>query len=106
MITGTTTKEVFSGDPDNLDAAGMKRVVSKNERDNYQSERRSATNDDSYTINNGYMLDVFDWFGPEDLYRGTIFIPVKENYFNAISSSGASTYPTTAQALGIDAAQR
>ena len=106
MITGTTTREVFSGDPDNLDAAGMKRVVSKNERDNYQAERRSATKDDSYTINNGYMLDVFDWFGPEDLYRGTIFIPVKENYFNAISSSGSSTYPTTAQALGIDAAQR
>ena len=100
MITATTTKEAFLEDND-LNISGMKTVESKNERDNYQSIRRGS--DEKYSINNGW--GPWDWFS-DDLYRGTIFIPVRNNYFNAISSGGTSTYPTTAQALGIDQAQR
>ena len=100
MITATTTKEAFLEDND-LNISGMKTVESKNERDNYQSIRRGS--DEKYSINNGW--GPWDW-GSDDLYRGTIFIPVRNNYFNAISSGGTSTYPTTAQALGIDQAQR
>lgn len=100
MITATTTKEAFLEDND-LNISGMKTVESKNERDNYQSVRRSS--DEKYSINNGW--GPWDW-GSDDLYRGTIFIPVRNNYFNAISSGGASTYPTTAQALGIEQAQQ
>ena len=100
MITATATKEAFLEDND-LNISGMKTVESKNERDNYQSIRRGS--DEKYSINNGW--GPWDWFS-DDLYRGTIFIPVRNNYFNAISSGGTSTYPTTAQALGIDQAQR
>ena len=100
MITATATKEAFLEDND-LNISGMKTVSSKNERDNYQSVRRGS--DEKYSINNGW--GPWDW-GSDDLYRGTIFIPVRNNYFNAISSGGTSTYPTTAQALGIDQAQR
>lgn len=100
MITATATKEAFLEDND-LNISGMKTVESKNERDNYQSVRRSS--DEKYSINNGW--GPWDW-GSDDLYRGTIFIPVRNNYFNAISSGGASTYPTTAQALGIEQAQQ
>lgn len=100
MITATATKEAFLEDND-LNISGMKIVESKNERDNYQSVRRSS--DEKYSINNGW--GPWDW-GSDDLYRGTIFIPVRNNYFNAISSGGASTYPTTAQALGIEQAQQ
>ena len=100
MITGTTTKEAFLEDND-LNISGMKVVSSKNERDNYESVRKQGN--DKYSLGNGW--GPWDWFADE-LYRGTIFIPVKNNYFNAISSGGTSTYPTTAQALGIDQAQR
>lgn len=102
MITGTTTKEAFLEDND-LNISGMKRISSKNERENYQSIRRKASGDEKYSIDNGYM---FGWWGVDDLYKGTIFIPVRNNYFNAISSGGSSTYTTTAQAMGIEQAQQ
>ena len=102
MITGTTTKDAFLEDND-LNISGMKQVTSKNERENYQSVRRETSGDKKYSIDNGYL---FGWLGVDELYKGTIFIPVRNNYFNAISSGGASTYPTTAQAIGIEQAQQ
>jgi hypothetical protein len=102
MITGTTTKDAFLEDND-LNISGMKQVTSKNERENYQSVRRETSGDKKYSIGDGYM---FGLWGVDELYKGTIFIPVRNNYFNAISSGGASTYPTTAQAIGIEQAQQ
>jgi hypothetical protein len=103
MITGTTTTDAFMEGVGDLDISGMKDVTSRNERENYESIRKQSSPDKKYSIGNGW--GPFDWFA-DDLYKGTIFVPVKNNYFNAISSSGSSTYPTVGAALGIEAAQQ
>ena len=103
MITGTTTTDAFMEGVGDLDVSGMKDVTSRNERENYESVRKQSSPDKKYSIGNGW--GPFDWFA-DDLYKGTIFVPVKNNYFNAISSSGSSTYPTVGAALGIEAAQQ
>lgn len=103
MITGTTTTDAFVEGVGDLDISGMKDVTSRNERENYETVRRESSSDKKYSIGNGW--GPWDWFA-DDLYKGTIFVPVKNNYFNAISSSGSSTYPTVGRALGIEAAQQ
>lgn len=74
--------------------------------DDYSKEQferiiRAKTNDKKYTMSNSFI-------GSDDLYRGAVFIPVREDLFNAAMTSGAASQfkIPTQSAIEIDNRQQ
>lgn len=90
LVKGTTTQEAIMGD---VDKKYIRKIEEDNEISNYQTARRKLTGDEKYQFSNS-------WFGGDDLYQGTIFIPVTDSYIRA--TAGQDSTRTVGQTNSIN----
>lgn len=90
LVKGTTTQEAIMGD---VDKKYIRKIEENNEISNYQTARRKLTGDEKYQFSNS-------WFGGDDLYQGTIFIPVTDSYIRA--TAGQDSTRTVGQTNSIN----
>ena len=90
LVKGTTTQEAIMGD---VDKKYIRKIEEDNEISNYQTARRKLTGDEKYQFSDS-------WFGGDDLYQGTIFIPVTDSYIRA--TAGQDSTRTVGQTNNIN----
>lgn len=90
LVKGTTTQEAIMGD---VDKKYIRKIKEDNEISNYQTARRKLTGDEKYQFSDS-------WFGGDDLYQGTIFIPVTDSYIRA--TAGQDSTRTVGQTNNIN----
>lgn len=90
LVKGTTTQEAIMGD---VDKKYIRKIEEDNEISNYQTARRKLTGDEKYQFSDS-------WFGGDDLYQGTIFIPVTDSYIRA--TAGQDSTRTVGQTNSIN----
>ena len=90
LVKGTTTQEAIMGD---VDKKYIRKIEEDNEISNYQTARRKLTGDEKYQFSDS-------WFGGDDLYQGTIFIPVTDSYIRA--TAGQDSTGTVGQTNNIN----
>ena len=90
LVKGTTTQEAIMGD---VDKKYIRKIEEDNEISNYQTARRKLTGDEKYQFSDS-------WFGGDDLYQGTIFIPVTDSYIRA--TAGQDSTRTVEQTNNIN----
>ena len=90
LVKGTTTQEAIMGD---VDKKYIRKIEEDNEISNYQTARRKLTGDENYQFSDS-------WFGGDDLYQGTIFIPVTDSYIRA--TAGQDSTRTVGQTNNIN----
>ena len=90
LVKGTTTQESIMGD---VDKKYIRKIEEDNEISNYQTARRKLTGDEKYQFSDS-------WFGGDDLYQGTIFIPVTDSYIRA--TAGQDSTRTVGQTNNIN----
>ena len=90
LVKGTTTQEAIMGD---VDKKYIRKIEEDNEISNYQTSRRKLTGDEKYQFSDS-------WFGGDDLYQGTIFIPVTDSYIRA--TAGQDSTRTVGQTNNIN----
>lgn len=90
LVKGTTTQEAIMGD---VDKKYIRKIEKDNEISNYQTARRKLTGDEKYQFSDS-------WFGGDDLYQGTIFIPVTDSYIRA--TAGQDSTRTVGQTNNIN----
>ena len=90
LIKGTTTQEAIMGD---VDKKYIRKIKEDNEISNYQTARRKLTGDEKYQFSDS-------WFGGDNLYQGTIFIPVTDSYIRA--TAGQDSTRTVGQTNNIN----
>lgn len=90
LVKGTTTQEAIMGD---VDKKYIRKIEKDNEISNYQTARRKLTGDEKYQFSDS-------WFRGDDLYQGTIFIPVTDSYIRA--TAGQDSTRTVGQTNNIN----
>lgn len=90
LVKGTTTQEAIMGD---VDKKYIRKIEEDNEISNYQTARRKLTGDEKYQFSDS-------WFGGDNLYQGTIFIPVTDSYIRA--TAGQDSTRTVGQTNNIN----
>ena len=90
LVKGTTTQEAIMGD---VDKKYIRKIEKDNEISNYQTARRKLTGDEKYQFSDS-------WFGGDNLYQGTIFIPVTDSYIRA--TAGQDSTRTVGQTNNIN----
>ena len=90
LVKGTTTQESIMGD---VDKKYIRKIEEDNEISNYQTARRKLTGDEKYQFSDS-------WIGGDDLYQGTIFIPVTDSYIRA--TAGQDSTRTVGQTNNIN----
>ena len=90
LVKGTTTQEAIMGD---VDKKYIRKIEEDNEISNYQTARRKLTGDEKYQFNDF-------WVRGDDLYQGTIFIPVTDSYIRA--TAGQDSTRTVGQTNNIN----
>lgn len=90
LVKGTTTQESIMGD---VDKKYIRKIEEDNEISNYQTARRKLTGDEKYQFSDS-------WFGGDNLYQGTIFIPVTDSYIRA--TAGQDSTRTVGQTNNIN----
>ena len=90
LVKGTTTQEAIMGD---VDKKYIRKIEEDNEISNYQTARRKLTGDEKYQFSDS-------WFRGDDLYQGTIFIPVTDSYIRA--TAGQDSTRTVGQTNNIN----
>ena len=90
LVKGTTTQEAIMGD---VDKKYIRKIKEDNEISNYQTARRKLTGDEKYQFSDS-------WFGGDNLYQGTIFIPVTDSYIRA--TAGQDSTRTVGQTNNIN----
>lgn len=90
LVKGTTTQEAIMGD---IDKKYIRKIEKDNEISNYQTARRKLTGDEKYQFSDS-------WFRGDDLYQGTIFIPVTDSYIRA--TAGQDSTRTVGQTNNIN----
>ena len=90
LVKGTTTQEAIMGD---VDKKYIRKIEEDNEISNYQTARRKLTGDEKYQFSDS-------WIGGDDLYQGTIFIPVTDSYIRA--TAGQDSTRTVGQTNNIN----
>ena len=90
LVKGTTTQEAIIGD---VDKKYIRKIEKDNEISNYQTARRKLTGDEKYQFSDS-------WFRGDDLYQGTIFIPVTDSYIRA--TAGQDSTRTVGQTNNIN----
>ena len=90
LVKGTTTQEAIIGD---VDKKYIRKIEKDNEISNYQTARRKLTGDEKYQFRDY-------WFRGDDLYQGTIFIPVTDSYIRA--TAGQDSTRTVGQTNSIN----
>lgn len=90
LVKGTTTQEAIMGD---VNKKYIRKIEEDNEISNYQTARRKLTGDEKYQFSDS-------WFGGDDLYQGTIFIPVTDSYIRA--TAGQDSTRTVGQTNNIN----
>lgn len=89
MINGTATKEAFVEDPEF--GTGIMEVKDKNERANFETNMRKTGNSE-FKLNDGF-------FSSDKLYKGTIFIPIYNNIWNAMATTESKVSPGVSQQI-------
>ena len=90
LVKGTTTQEAIIGD---VDKKYIRKIEKDNEISNYQTARRKLTGDEKYQFSDS-------WFRGDNLYQGTIFIPVTDSYIRA--TAGQDSTRTVGQTNNIN----
>ena len=83
MVKGTTTEKSFKNSSVNLSAI----EASENSRAHYIETMKTKPNKSKFDISNGFL-----GMGMEDVYEGTIFIPMNNNYMGVAAGSGEKAY--------------
>ena len=92
MVNGTATAQAFDDNPEF--GAGVMQVSDKNERKNFEANMRKL-GDDKFSLDDGYILG----WKKDELYKGTIFIPVYNNIWNALATTNSNISPTVSQQI-------
>lgn len=90
MVNATATEDAFEGDL--TFGSGAMKVSDSRERKRFESNMRQAGNS-KFSLDNG----LAPWIGldGDDLYKGTIFIPIYNNIWNAMATTNSKISPST-----------
>ncbi len=80
MVNGTAMDKAFR-DGQEIGSGAIE--ATDNEREQFQTNIRQATNDSKFTLED----DSFWSFGGDKVYKGTIFIPIRNNIFGALAGT-------------------
>jgi len=94
MVNATATKEAFDDDP--TFGSGVMVVSDDNERANFENNMRKLSGNDKYNLSDGYLFGAFK---KDDLYKGTIFIPVYNNVWNALATTDSKISPSVSKQI-------
>ena len=81
MVHGTTTEKAFKDDDVDLTSAEL--IAGDQQRQNYVSAMKTKPNNSKFDVSNGFL-----GLGKENIYTGTIFIPMTDNYEGVVAGSG------------------
>ena len=101
IMHGQATASAFQGDMTFNNS--VEKISNKNERDQFETTMKIARGDDKYSISDGHGIGSWRW-GEDDIYRGTIFIPMNSNILSALAGTGYKANPS--EYMTIDALQQ
>lgn len=97
MVKGTTTEKSFKDNNISLNEYGLE--ASDSSRAHYVETIKTKTGKDKFSVNNGFF-----GLGQEEVYEGTIFIPMTDNYEGVAAGSGSSAYKSSQEWNALDSA--
>ena len=93
VLNAYTTQKVFGNEDLDIDLTYVKTIEDENTIQNIMNAVNTGLSDsEKKEFNDG-------WFNSDTMYQTTVFIPVRNNYFNA--NSGNSNLPTTNEAFNV-----
>lgn len=92
MVHGTATANAFEGDMNFND--GAKQITDSKARSQYESMMRTVLKDPKFTLDNPTSVFGVDLWGGDDLYEGTIYIPMVNDTISALGGTGYKAKPS------------
>lgn len=101
LVKGTAKETAFEED-DEFTSRDYLIEATDRERDLFEKTMKAIGDDKKFDISNGYLWGI----GRDNVYRGTIFIPLNTNIFNTQSGFGSTYSGTPTQDLTYETLQQ